>query len=66
MKDEYDFSKAVRGKFFRSDAKLDIPVYIDKEVSVFVDKIALRKGADRSSVVNEILRGDIIIAEAMQ
>ncbi len=66
MKDEYDFSKAVRGKFFRSDVKLDIPVYLDEEVSAFVDKIALRKGADRSSVVNEILRGDIIIAEAMQ
>jgi hypothetical protein len=66
MKDEYDFFKGERGKFFRSDVKLNIPVYLDEEVSVFVDKIALRKGADRSSVVNEILRGDIIIAEAMQ
>ena len=66
MKDEYDFSKGERGKFFRSDVKLNIPVYLDEEVSIFVDKIALKKGEDRSSVVNEILRGDIIIAEAMQ
>ncbi len=25
MKDEYDFSKGVRGKFFRKDAKLKLP-----------------------------------------
>ena len=26
MKDEYDFSNATRGKFFRKDAALDTPV----------------------------------------
>jgi len=25
MKDEYDFSKGVRGQFFRPDARLNIP-----------------------------------------
>jgi hypothetical protein len=46
--------------------KLNIPVYLDEEVSAFVDKIASKKGVDRSSVVNEILKGDIKIAEAME
>jgi hypothetical protein len=27
MRKEYDFSKGERGKFFRPDAKLNIPVY---------------------------------------
>jgi len=31
-----------------------------------VEKIASKKGIDRSSVVNELLRGDIKIAEAME
>ena len=32
MKDEYDFSKGVRGKFYRKDAVLKIPVYLKPEV----------------------------------
>jgi len=66
MRKEYDFSKGERGKFFSPDMKLNIPIYLDDEVSAFVDKIASRKRIDRSSVVNELLRGDIKIAEAME
>ncbi len=66
MRKEYDFSKGERGKFYHPDMKLNIPVYLDEEVSAFVDKIASKKGVDRSSVVNEILKGDIKIAEAME
>jgi hypothetical protein len=66
MKKEYDFSKGERGKFYRPGMKLNIPIYLDEEVSAFVQKIALKKRIDRSSVVNELLRGDIKIAEAME
>lgn len=66
MKKEYDFSKGERGKFFRPDMKLNIPIYLEEEVSVFVEKIASKKGIDRSSVVNELLRGDIRLAEAIE
>lgn len=66
MRKEYDFSKGERGRFYHLDMKLNIPVYLDEEVSAFVDKIASKKGVDRSSVVNEILKGDIKSAEAME
>ena len=66
MRKEYDFSKGERGKFYRSDMKLNIPIYLDEEVSVYVEKLASKKGIDRSSVVNELLRGDIGLAEAME
>lgn len=66
MREEYDFSKGERGKFYRPDMKLNIPIYLDEEVSAFVEKIASKKGIDRSSVVNEILKGDITLAEAME
>jgi hypothetical protein len=66
MRKEYDFSKGERGKFYRPDMKLNLPIYLDEEVSAFVDKIASKKKIDRSSVVNELLRGDIKIAEAME
>ncbi len=43
MRKEYDFSKGKRGKFYHPDMKLNIPVYLDEKVSVFVDKIVDRK-----------------------
>jgi hypothetical protein len=66
MRKEYDFSKGQRGKFCRLGMKLNIPIYLDEEVSAFVEKIASKRGIDRSSVVNELLRGDIKLAEAME
>jgi hypothetical protein len=65
MRKEYDFSKGQRGKFYHPDMKLNIPIYLDEEVSAFVEKIAAKKGLDRSSVVNELLKGDMKISEAM-
>ena len=66
MRKEYDFSKGERGKFFRPDLKLNIPIYLEEEVSAFVEGIASKKGVDRSSVVNELLRGDMKIAKVME
>lgn len=66
MRKEYDFSKGERGKFYRPDMKMNIPVYLDDEVSDFVEKIASKKGRDRSSVVNDLLKGDMKIAQAME
>ncbi len=66
MRNEYDFSKGERGKFYRANLKLNIPIYLDEEVSAFVEKIASKKGIDRSAVVNDLIKGDIKIAEAME
>ena len=66
MRKEYDFSKGERGKFYHPDMKVNIPIYLDEEVSSFVEKIASRKGIDRSSVVNDLLRGEIKITETME
>ncbi|MDB5580877.1 MAG: hypothetical protein JWR80_6053 [Bradyrhizobium sp.] len=32
MKDEYDFSTAERGKFFREGARLVPPIHLDRDV----------------------------------
>jgi hypothetical protein len=66
MKKEYDFSKAVRGKFYRRSAKLNLPVYLDEEALTFVQAIALKKRTDISAVVNELIHRDKRLAEAMQ
>ena len=65
MRKEYDFSKGKRGKFFRQDMKINIPIYLDEQISKVVEKIATKKGIDRSAVVNELFKEDIKDIEAM-
>ena len=63
MKKEYDFSKAEQGKFYRSPEKLEIPVYLDKEVNEFYSKMT--KSANLNKVVNTILRKEMEMLKAI-
>jgi hypothetical protein len=66
MQAEYDFSKGERGKFYKANAKLNLPVYLDEEVLSFVSDIAERKRKDVTQVVNDLLRSDMSLAQAIQ
>jgi hypothetical protein len=66
MHNEYDFSKGERGKFYHPDAKLNLPIYLDEEVLVFVEEIAHKRQCDIAYVVNELLRGDMLLAKTMK
>jgi hypothetical protein len=63
MRKEYDFSKGVRGKFYRPDIKINLPVYLDSEVLDFVQRIAKKKKTDISSIVNNLIKNDIQLIE---
>jgi hypothetical protein len=65
MKKEYDFSKAEQGKFYRPVEKLEIPIYLDKEVKEFFSKKALKKNVDLDKVVNTILRKEMEMLKAI-
>jgi hypothetical protein len=66
MKKEYDFSKGTRGKFYKANARLNLPVYLDSEVQRFVEQIARNRRLDVSRVVNQLLKSDMKLAQAMQ
>ena len=66
MKKEYDFSKGQRGKFHRPDAALNFPVYLDEDVRKFVADIAQKRQRDVSAVVNDLLKSDMRLADAMK
>jgi hypothetical protein len=63
MKDEYDFSSAERGRFYHSDAQLNIPVYLDQEVESWFAEKAKLKGVNLQSLINELLRKDISLIQ---
>lgn len=63
MKEEYDFSKGERGKFYKPDLELRIPVYLKKDISDFLQKLASEKGTDVETIVNDWLRRNISLVE---
>jgi len=66
MKQEYDFSKGERGKFFRDNARLNLPVYLDEEVQRYLQERAQSKGVDVAKLVNEMLRQEIKLIETVK
>ncbi len=61
---KYDFSKGGRGKFYRPNARFNVPVYLDGKVQQFVTRIAERKRTDVSAVVNWLIRSEMELVEA--
>jgi hypothetical protein len=64
MRKEYDFSKGERGKFYRPDIELNLPIYLDPDVAPFVQRMAAEKGVEVTAIVNGWLREQIGRIEA--
>jgi hypothetical protein len=65
MRDEYDFTNAQQGKFYRPIEELEIPIYLDKEILAFLLKNIQKRGKDYSlnSIVNALIKQDIEISK---
>lgn len=59
MRDEYDFSKAERGKLHRPDAVLAPPVHLDPAILAFLVARAQAHGVTLSELVNALPKKDI-------
>jgi hypothetical protein len=66
MPAEIDFSKAEVGKFYRPNAVLHIPLYLDQHVQAWLLEKAGSKGVPVEDIANELLRREIEIIEAMK
>jgi hypothetical protein len=64
MRDEYDFSKATRGRFYRKNAVLVPPVHLEPDVLAFLSARAQARGVSLDEIVNELLKKDIEVIEA--
>jgi len=65
MKREYDFSKAVRGKFYRRGAELCLPIYLEAKLQSRVEHIAKKKGKDIGAVVNQFVKKEVELMEEL-
>jgi hypothetical protein len=64
MQNEYDFSKAERGKFHRSNAVLQAPIYLDPELRERLAAHAKAKGISIDQLANELLKRDLDLMES--
>ena len=63
MKREYDFSKGVRGRFYRTGAELRLPIYLDAKLQEQVERLARKNGKEISEMVNQLVRKEVEVIE---
>ena len=66
MKPEYDFSAGERGKFYRENVVLVPPVHLEPDVLAYLQRRAEERGTSLSVLVNELLKKDIELIEAVR
>jgi len=66
MKDEYDFSHGERGKFYSPDAEFVTPIYLEQDVIGYLSERAQAKGVEIEELINDMLRRDIALVEAVK
>ena len=66
MKDQYDFRKGERGKFFRPNAELRLPIYLNADVEAYLTERAAEKGVPLGDMVNALLTHEIQIIESVK
>lgn len=66
MKKQYDFSKGEQGKFYRPNVILKLPIYLDDDLVAFFEEYAKDKNADLQTAVNDILRYNKDMLQALR
>jgi hypothetical protein len=66
MKPEYDFSKGERGKFFRPNAELRLPIYLNADIQAYLAERAAQKGIPLGEMVNTLLKQEIQMIETVK
>ena len=59
MPDEIDFSGGKRGKFYRKNVQLRLPIHLEANVQKTLAEMANAKGVDLSVFVNDLLKKGI-------
>jgi hypothetical protein len=64
MKDEYDFTNAERGKFYRPNLRLIPPLRLEPEVLDFLATRAQERGVTLNQLLNQLLKKDMELIRA--
>jgi len=63
MKREYDFSQGERGKFYRKEAELRLPIYLDVKLQKQLERLAEKNGMNVNDLVNQLVQREVELIE---
>jgi len=66
MRKQYNFSKGKQGNFHQPDTILKLPIYLDDDLVAFFEEYAKEKKADLQTAVNDILRHNKEMLQALR
>ena len=66
MKENYDFSKGERGKFYNPETTFRFPIYLEPDVEEFMVECARAQNTDVQSLINKLLRTNIKLAQNLR
>ena len=55
LKEEYDFSKGIRGRFYRPK-KVSMTIRLDNDILLFFKKLSTEKKSGYQTLMNDVLR----------
>lgn len=61
---EFDFSRAIRGKFYHPNMQLQIPIYLEPEMMATLLEIAGGKKIRLSSLIDDLIKKGFDLLEA--
>lgn len=65
MNEQYDFSKAEKGKFYSPGAVFRFPVYLEPDVEEAIAQIVQEGNGDVQKLVNDWLRASIKVIQSV-
>lgn len=66
MRKQYDFSDAVKGKFYIPKDRAEFPIYLDKKNKEFYLKRAKDLGVNPTTLINNLLKKDKELVEQLE
>ena len=66
MKEQYDFSKGVRGKFYVPEDDIRLPRYLEPGLEKKLKRIAEKSGRTSDALLNFLLENELNVLEKFQ
>ena len=63
---EIDFTAGMRGKFYRPEATLNLPISLDTDVLGYSAEVVAKKGLPVSELANDLLKREIAIIKSIK
>jgi predicted DNA-binding protein len=66
MKEQYDFSKGVRGKFYVAEDDIRLPRYLEPVLEKRLKRVAEKAGSTPEALLNILLENELNAMEKLQ